>query len=132
MQFERKGGETRYCPSAGHQLSSHDSRRRRYLDICQYTTILAAHVPRVKCLEQGVVITTASWAEPDWGFTALFAALAIDWRIASTHGSSRSSDGAVLECDQWCHAASKSRGGRRRSCSQGVACQSIAGVTRGD
>ncbi|WP_445083864.1 transposase [Candidatus Vondammii sp. HM_W22] len=57
------------------------SRKRRWwhLDTRQCETILVADAPRVKCEEHGVVTVPVSWAEPCYGFTAMFEALVIDW-----------------------------------------------------
>ncbi len=69
------------CPTCGRTAAGYDRRQRRWrhLDTCQYTTILQAQVPRVQCLEHGVVTVAVPWAEPGSGFTQLFEALVIDW-----------------------------------------------------
>lgn len=69
------------CPTCGKAGPRYDSRTRRWrhLDTCQYTTILEASVPRLSCLEHGVVTAVVPWAEPGSGFTSLFEALVIDW-----------------------------------------------------
>jgi transposase len=81
VQVERKAGAKLCCPTCGEQTPGYDSRTRRWrhLDTCQYKTILAADVPRVRCPEHGVVTTAVPWAEPGSGFTAMFEALVIDW-----------------------------------------------------
>lgn len=69
------------CPQCGGVAPRYDKRYRewRHLDTCQFRTILAAEVPRVKCPEHGVKQIEVPWAEPGSGFTALFEALVIDW-----------------------------------------------------
>jgi transposase len=57
----------------------HRTRRWRHLDTMQYTTILEAEVPRVRCQEHGVHQIEVSWAEENSRYTALFEALVIDW-----------------------------------------------------
>ena len=44
------------CPECGEASSRYNSRRRRWrhLPTCQYRTILAADVPRVRCATHGV------------------------------------------------------------------------------
>lgn len=81
------GGEGKLsCPVCGAASSRYDTRRRRWrhLDTCQYRTILAAEVPRVRCLEHGVKTIRVPWSEPGSSFTALFEALVIDWLRAAT------------------------------------------------
>jgi transposase len=70
-----------HCPECGAACPGYDrrSRRWRHLDTCQFKTILAADVPRVRCAEHGVHQVAVPWAEPGSGFTALFEALVIDW-----------------------------------------------------
>jgi hypothetical protein len=69
------------CPACGAAAKRHDTRLRRWrhLPTCQFKTILAAEVPRVRCPEHGVKTLAVPWSEPDSGFTALFEALVIDW-----------------------------------------------------
>jgi transposase len=60
------------------------------LDTCQYKTILAAEVPRVKCEAHGIVTVSVPWAEKGSNFTALFEMLIIDWlKEASIQAVSR-------------------------------------------
>jgi transposase len=54
------------------------------LNTCQLKTLLVAEVPRVTCLEHGVVAVSVPWAESGSGFTALFEALLIDWLKAAS------------------------------------------------
>lgn len=83
------------CPACGAASKRHDTRLRRWrhLPTCQYKTILAAEVPRVRCPEHGVKTLTVPWSEPGSGFTALFEALVIDWlREASISAVARQLD----------------------------------------
>jgi transposase len=69
------------CPECGASAARYDTRLRRWrhLPTCQYKTILAAAVPRVRCPEHGVKTFPVPWGEPGSGFTALFESLVIDW-----------------------------------------------------
>ena len=69
------------CPDCGASAARYDTRMRRWrhLPTCQYKTILAANVPRVRCPEHGVKTLQVPWSEPGSGFTALFESLVIDW-----------------------------------------------------
>ena len=69
------------CPVCHALCGRHDHRTRRWrhLDTMQYTTILEAEVPRVRCQEHGVHQIEVSWAEENSRYTALFEALVIDW-----------------------------------------------------
>lgn len=83
------------CPTCGAAAKRHDTRlgRWRHLPTCQYKTILAAEVPRVRCPEHGVRTLAVPWSEPGSGFTALFEALVIDWlREASLSAVARQLD----------------------------------------
>ena len=81
VHVEQEEGAVQCCPTCGEVSPGYDSHRRRWrhLDTCQYRTILAADVPRVKCKEHGVIMVSVPWAEPGSGFTALFEVLVIDW-----------------------------------------------------
>jgi transposase len=74
-------GSALHCPECGAACPGYDHRPRqwRHLDTCQFKTILAADVPRVRCPVHGVHQVRVPWAEPGSGFTALFEALVIDW-----------------------------------------------------
>lgn len=68
------------CPTCGKPARRYDrteERAWRHLDTCQYETIIKARVPRVECLEHGVLQVQVPWAERMSRFTALFEALAI-------------------------------------------------------
>lgn len=69
------------CPDCGKPAPGYDRRRRtwRHLDTCQFTTLLEADVPRVRCAEHGVMTVAVPWATPGSGYTLLFEALVIDW-----------------------------------------------------
>ena len=69
------------CPVCQALCGRHDHRPRRWrhLDTMQYTTILEAEVPRVRCQEHGVHQIGVPWAEESSRYTALFEALVIDW-----------------------------------------------------
>lgn len=74
-------GEKAICPNCEKKSIIYDhaeEREWRHLDTCQFKTILRCSVPRVKCLEHGVVTVRVSWAEPHGRFTMLFERFAID------------------------------------------------------
>jgi transposase len=81
VKVEAESKTQLHCPHCGKPVPRYDKRHKewRHLDTCQYQTILAADVPRVKCPEHGVSLVKVPWAEPGSGFTALFEALAINW-----------------------------------------------------
>jgi len=81
VRVKHKATETVACPECGAAAARYDTRLRRWrhLPTCQYKTILAAEVPRVRCPQHGVRTLAAPWSEPGSGFTALFEALVIDW-----------------------------------------------------
>jgi transposase len=90
------------CPECGESAARYDSRVRRWrhLPTCQYKTILAAEVPRVRCPEHGVKTLAVPWSAPGSGFTALFEALVIDWlREASIQAVARRLDLSWDEVD---------------------------------
>ena len=69
------------CPECQKEstLYNHaEERLWRHLDSCQFKTFLHARIPRVKCMEHGVLQVLVPWAEPKSRFTALFERLAID------------------------------------------------------
>jgi transposase len=68
------------CPECGRRMHRHDTQRRRWrhLDSCQFQTLVAADVPRVKCPEHGTQMVQVPWAQPRSRFTAWFERLAID------------------------------------------------------
>ena len=71
------------CPHCTKTLPLYDHAEEwiwRHLDTCQFQTYLHARIPRVECLEHGVVPVTVPWAEPRARFTRLFERLAIDVR----------------------------------------------------
>jgi transposase len=95
VKVEYAGSVSVACPACGAAAKRHDTRLRRWrhLPTCQYKTILAAEVPRVRCPEHGVKTLAVPWSEPGSGFTALFEALVIDWlREASISAVARQLD----------------------------------------
>jgi transposase len=95
VKVEYAAAEATSCPECGVAAVRYDSRVRRWrhLPTCQYKTILAAEVPRVRCPEHGVKTLAVPWSEPGSGFTALFEALVIDWlREASIQAVARRLD----------------------------------------
>lgn len=89
---EQEPGALLTCPKCGAVCPGYDKRRRqwRHLDTCQYKTLLVADVPRIKCLEHGVLAVKVPWGEAGSRFTALFEALVIDWlKEASIQAVSR-------------------------------------------
>jgi len=92
VYVEQEGGTKHTCPTCGASCPGYDKRRRqwRHLDTCQLKTILVADLPRMQCVEHGVISAHVPWAEPGSGFTALYEALVIDWlKEASTQAVSR-------------------------------------------
>lgn len=92
VYVERDEGAGLVCPKCGEAAAGYDHRQRRWrhLDTCQFKTIVVADIPRVRCLEHGVVTVEVPWAESGSPFTALFEALVIDWlKEASTAAVSR-------------------------------------------
>ena len=61
--FEDDGTAT--CPECGERCGRYDTRARswRHLDTMQYSTVLTADVPRVKCARHGVKQMKVPWAE---------------------------------------------------------------------
>jgi len=92
VHVEPRPGAKQRCPQCGVSCPGYDKRRRqwRHLDTCQLKTLLVAELPRVQCVEHGVVSVRVPWAEPGSGFTALYEALVIDWlKEASIQAVSR-------------------------------------------
>jgi transposase len=68
------------CPDCGETSPGYDfseERRWRHLDTMQYTTVLAARIPRLRCATHGVRQVRIPWAEDRSRFTALFEAFAL-------------------------------------------------------
>jgi transposase len=74
------------CPRCGKACAGYDTRRRtfRHLDTCEYKTIIIVDVPRVKCLEHGVLQIDVPWAAPDSGFTVQMECAIIDWLLEAS------------------------------------------------
>lgn len=64
----------------------HDHRHRqwRHLDTCQFTTLVEADVPRVKCPEHGCQALPVPWAGAGSRYTLLFETFVISWLKVST------------------------------------------------
>lgn len=69
------------CPTCGQTSPGYDTVRRRWrhLDLCESQTWIAADVPRVRCLEHGVLQVPVPWGEARSRFTAPFETRVIDW-----------------------------------------------------
>lgn len=68
------------CPECGNQCPGYDHSPRtwRHLDTCQHKTLVHCEVPRVECVEHGVLLVSVPWAESGSRFTLLFEAFSID------------------------------------------------------
>ena len=78
---EHKGGRRWPCPECGRELKIYDhaeERSWRHLDSCAFQTHMHARIPRVECVDHGVLQVRVPWAEPHSRFTALFERLAVD------------------------------------------------------
>lgn len=68
------------CPDCDRIAAGYDhteERRWRHLDTCQYRTIVAARIPRIRCADHGIKQVRVPWAEERSRFTALFEAWVI-------------------------------------------------------
>lgn len=95
VRVEHSGSAALECAECGASATRYDTRLRRWrhLPTCQYRTILATEVPRVRCPEHGVKTLAVPWSEPGSGFTALLEAPVMDWlREASTSAVARHLD----------------------------------------
>lgn len=83
---EARAGTVLHCPTCGSDSPAYDhsERRWRHLDTCQFTTVLCARLPRIKCSEHGVKTVRVPWAEAGSRFTLLFERLAISWLKEAT------------------------------------------------
>lgn len=80
VRLEREETVPLTCPECGEAAPGYDrseERRWRHLDTCQYTTVLAARIPRVRCEAHGVRQVAVPWAEERSRFTLLFEAFAL-------------------------------------------------------
>jgi transposase len=61
------------CPTCRQSCPGYDRRPRRWrnLDTYQYPTILICDVPRIECLEHGVLQVQVPWADEGSRITAL-------------------------------------------------------------
>ena len=91
--FVTHGEHAWSCPECGAGGSLHDhqpERVWRHLDTMQYTTLLHAEPPRVRCEEHGVRTARLPWADPKARFTLLFERFAIDvLRMTSVDAAAR-------------------------------------------
>lgn len=71
--------EKSLCPKCGKEGKIRDRMIKswRHLDFFQHQCYLHCKVPRVKCEEDGIHLTTVPWSHPRSGFTALFEAFAM-------------------------------------------------------
>jgi transposase len=81
LNFKR--GAEFACPNCGKACKVFDvvdeDRTWRHLNFWQFTTILHARLPRVKCVTCGKILTVKlDWARPQAGFTWLFEAFVMD------------------------------------------------------
>lgn len=75
------------CPECDQVSPLHDhqeERTWRHLDTMQYTTLLHARPPRVKCSDHGVRLVRLPWADPKARFTLLFERFAIEVLLQSS------------------------------------------------
>lgn len=74
------------CPTCGKPCPVHDHRHRkwRYLDTCQFTTLVEADVPRVMCSEHRCQTLPVPWAGPTSRYTLLFESFVLSWLKIST------------------------------------------------
>lgn len=81
------------CPVCESECALYDhqpERTWRHLDTMQYTTMLHAAPPRVKCPEHGIKAAKLPWAERSSRFTLLFERFAIDvLRMASVDAAAK-------------------------------------------
>lgn len=73
------------CPVCADRTTYYDERVRilRYLDTCQYETVLEVHVPRIKCKKDGVQQIDIPFAEKHSRFTARFEMAVLMWLESS-------------------------------------------------
>jgi transposase len=69
------------CPVCARSTKRYDHRVRvlRYLDTCQYQTVLEVHVPRIKCKKDGVQQITIPFAEKHSRFSYRFERAVLAW-----------------------------------------------------
>src|SRR3954466_231127 len=79
VRLDVEAKATLSCPTCGEAAPRYDrtdERRWRHLDTCQYRTMIAARLPRVKCAAHGVLQVKVPWAEGHSRFTLMFEAWA--------------------------------------------------------
>jgi transposase len=81
------------CPECEKECALYDHQEERvwrHLDTMQYTTLLHARPPRVKCSEHGVRTARLPWSDRKSRFTLLFERFAIDvLRMASVEAAAK-------------------------------------------
>lgn len=91
--FVTHGEHTWTCPECSAECSLYDHQAERvwrHLDTMQYTTMLHAQPPRVKCGDHGVRVARLPWADPSARFTLMFERFAIDvLRMTSVDAAAR-------------------------------------------
>ncbi|KKW36625.1 MAG: Transposase, partial [Candidatus Uhrbacteria bacterium GW2011_GWC2_53_7] len=81
IHVEATGEQALSCPQCATPCPRYDHREERswrHLDTMQFTTTIVARIPRVSCLEHGIISTTTPWAHDLARFTLLFERFAID------------------------------------------------------
>jgi len=81
VKIEHDPEKTLACPICAQRTKLYDHRTRtlRYLDTCQYETVLEVHVPRIKCQKDGVQQIDIPFAEKHSRFTSRFEMAIIIW-----------------------------------------------------
>jgi len=81
IRIEHKPDKLIACPLCNQSSKRYDLRKRelRYLDTCDYKTILEVHVPRIKCKEDGVQQIQIPFAEKSSRFAMKFEMKVIEW-----------------------------------------------------
>jgi len=80
VSIEYPKGEILHCPKCEAVCPGYDHkpRRWRHLNTMQFKTLIESDVPRIECLEHGVLSIRIPWAEDKSRFTALLEAYAIN------------------------------------------------------
>ncbi|MEO8778040.1 MAG: transposase family protein [Rhodanobacter sp.] len=70
VHVQAKADTQHRCPHCGKRCAGYDRRTRRWrhLDACQLKTIIEVEVPRVSCLEHGVVMVAGAMGGVGVGF----------------------------------------------------------------
>lgn len=86
ISVSTKKGAKLSCPKCGKPCSKEDHRQERtwrHLDTMQFETLITCRLPRIKCLEHGILSVDAPWADEYSRFTMLYEKFAIDVLLAS-------------------------------------------------